>query len=236
MRDIASGVSGELWHGRRLRHAKHRIAYLPSTEELISSYPRPINQSLELGLLCFLQQEFSSRSPRIYRIFDFERNRISRNSRDERTRRLCVLSEREGWLECQQALETEFHLASLNIGWKRRGTHPSAAGSFVSRCGQQHRWHWRRKLPPGSGGAYATKRPIHRTSNKRTLPRDRYKGSIVYRIVRSINHRPKKSGDFLTYALSAPLRRRDAERITFLDRNDHYARSRKKDQILSTTN
>lgn len=144
------------------------------------------------------------------------------------------MSEREGWLECQQALETEFHLASLNIGWKRRGTHPSAAGSFVSRCGQQHRWHWRRKLPPGSGGAYATKRPIHRTSNKRTLPRDRYKGSIVYRIVRSINHRPKKSGDFLTYALSAPLRRRDAERITFLDRNDHYARSRKKDQILST--
>lgn len=215
-------------------------------ESLISLPPRNLSPAIPVRLIdpsnwaCSASSNKNSHLDlRVYikyRIFDFERNRISRNSRDERTRRLCVLSEREGWLECQQALETEFHLASLNIGWKRRGTHPSAAGSFVSRCGQQHRWHWRRKLPPGSGGAYATKRPIHRTSNKRTLPRDRYKGSIVYRIVRSINHRPKKSGDFLTYALSAPLRRRDAERITFLDRNDHYARSRKKDQILSTTN
>lgn len=31
--DIAGPVSSELWHGRRLRHAKHRIAYLPFLQE-----------------------------------------------------------------------------------------------------------------------------------------------------------------------------------------------------------
>lgn len=213
-------------------------------ESLISLPPRNLSPAIPVRLIdpsnwaCSASSNKNSHLDlRVYIEFLISNEIVYRETRAMNGHAGCgVLSEREGWLECQQALETEFHLASLNIGWKRRGTHPSAAGSFVSRCGQQHRWHWRRKLPPGSGGAYATKRPIHRTSNKRTLPRDRYKGSIVYRIVRSINHRPKKSGDFLTYALSAPLRRRDAERITFLDRNDHYARSRKKDQILSTTN
>lgn len=70
---------------------------------------------------------------------------------------------------------------------------------------------------------------IHRDATY-APPRSLYRGSIVYRIVRSINHRPKKSGDFLTRPI------RGGERITFLvDRNDHYHRSRKKDRILSTS-
>lgn len=174
VRDIASGVSSELWHGRRLRHAKHRIAYLPSSEQLISF--QLINRSLESSrerANFFLQQ--SKNSNLLSLSIRIECSMFERNSRDERIHR------RMRWvgLECRQPLETEFHSASLNIGWRRRGTRDEDASirrgifCFTMRAAAQV------ALAANycGAGTYATKRPIS-TAMQRTLPRDRYIGVV----------------------------------------------------------
>lgn len=225
VRDIASGVSSELWHGRRLRHAKHRIAYLPSSEQLISF--QLINRSLESSrerANFFLQQKNSnllSLSIRIEFLISNETRATNGYTEDAlgRARVSAATGNRIPFGVTQYWMETKRHA--------RRGrVHPPRdllfhdAGSGTGGTGSKllRRRYLRNK-----------ETDIHRDATY-APPRSLYRGSIVYRIVRSINHRPKKSGDFLTRPI------RGGERITFLvDRNDHYHRSRKKDRILSTS-
>lgn len=140
VRDIASGVSSELWHGRRLRHAKHRIAYLPSSEQLISF--QLINRSLESSrerANFFLQQKNSNLLSLSIRI---ECSMFERNSRDERIHRGCVGSGSSVGSHWKPNSIWRHSILDGDEEARETRTRPSAAGSFVSRCGQRHRWHW----------------------------------------------------------------------------------------------
>lgn len=135
-----------------------RIAYLPSSEQLISPQlsSSGINQSVE-----FSKEQRSN--------FDQEAVEFLISNETRRTPGYtgCVGScVRSTLARVSAGTETEFHSASLNIGWKRRGTlrrriHPprvfcftADAGSSTGGSGSR-----RRKLPPGgSRGTYATKR------------------------------------------------------------------------------
>lgn len=96
------------------------------------------------------------------------------------------MREREAALECQQARETEFHSASLNIPSKTksdwRESRTRGVFCFTMRAAQV-------------AAAYATKRstPPAITFEDGPPQSPHHKGSIVYRIVRSINHPATKS-------------------------------------------
>lgn len=140
VRDIASGVSSELWHGRRLRHAKHRIAYLPSSEQLISF--QLINRSLESSrerANFFLQQKNSnllSLSIRIECLISNETRATNGYTGG------CVGSGSSVGSHWKPNSIWRHSILDGDEEARETRTRPSAAGSFVSRCGQRHRWHW----------------------------------------------------------------------------------------------
>lgn len=141
VRDIASGVSSELWHGRRLRHAKHRIAYLPSSEQLISF--QLINRSLESSrerANFFLQQSKNSNLLSLSIRIEFLISNETRATNGYTGG--CVGSGSSVGSHWKPNSIRRHSILDGDEEARETRTRPSAAGSFVSRCGQRHRWHW----------------------------------------------------------------------------------------------
>lgn len=172
--------------------------------------------------------------------FDFEFvQRETRANEYTWTVRACVRA-KAGLPRVSAGMETEFHSASLNIGMETRRHasvhHPrvfcftmraaQVAVAGVGRVGGRSGVEWR---------YLRNKEMVHRTSNNNVRFPSSPPAIVIrvvscIRIVRSINHRAKRSGDFLT---PFPSRRegrdtRRRRRITFLDRNDDCTRLRKR--------
>lgn len=138
-------------------------------------------------------------------------------------------------LECQQAWKPNSIRRHSILGWKRGGTHPSAGLLFHDAGGTGGGGRGGTRLA-GGGVEWRylrNKEMVHRTSNNNVPPPPR--PAIVIRvvscirIVRSINHRAKRSGDFLTpFPSRREGRDRRRRRITFPDRNDDCTRLRKR--------